>query len=108
MVTARVDAQEVARRTALSVRAVQDMALRGDIPGAAKLGGKWTFDPLEIERWIKTQTEATQERAAKAGALQKTRTSSGATALPTLVFKSTAGKSNAAYTQAIGRKRSKG
>lgn len=41
------------RKTGLSRRAVQAMALRGQIPGAAKLGKLWTFDPLQLARWIR-------------------------------------------------------
>lgn len=51
----RVRAAEVRRMTSLSLRQIQDMAAKGDIPGAAKLGGVWTFDPVRIQLWIREQ-----------------------------------------------------
>lgn len=48
----RVRASTVADRTSLSVRAVQAMAAKGKIPGAAKLGRIWTFDPKAVDDWI--------------------------------------------------------
>jgi hypothetical protein len=39
-------------------RALQDMAKRGQVPGAAKIGGEWTFDVVEFRRWIAEQVEA--------------------------------------------------
>ena len=40
----RIQSRAAADMTGLSVRAIQDMAARGDVPGAAKLGSRWTFD----------------------------------------------------------------
>ncbi len=48
----RVRAAEVARLTTLSIRTVQDLAIAGKLPGAAKLGGVWTFDPVRLRAWI--------------------------------------------------------
>ena len=45
--------EQVALETGLSVRTVQSMARRGDIPGAARLGHQWTFDVVKLQRWIK-------------------------------------------------------
>lgn len=101
----RITADEAAHITGLSVRAVQDMALRGDIPGAAKLGKRWTFDAGEIEAWIKTQVQATKDRAESARAPRKTATSSGGPARPMRAFKSTEAGSREAYERAIGRRR---
>ena len=45
--------EQVALETGLSVRTIQSMARRGDIPGAARLGHQWTFDVVKLQRWIK-------------------------------------------------------
>jgi hypothetical protein len=39
----------------LSARAVQALAARGDIPGAAKIGRRWTFDLDTLRRFIKNK-----------------------------------------------------
>ena len=51
--TERIRSAEVARLTGLSVRAVQDLAARGEIHGAARFGRIWTFDHARIRAWIK-------------------------------------------------------
>lgn len=51
----RIRAVRVAEMTGLSVRQVQVMALTGRIPGAAKFGDLWTFDPVAVERWIRAK-----------------------------------------------------
>lgn len=53
----RIPVAQVADMIGLTVRAVQQMAARGDIPSAAKFGRRYTFDALTIRRWIK-QREA--------------------------------------------------
>lgn len=52
-IVARIRVREVARLTSLSESKVYEMAAAGRIPGAAKLGGTWTFDPDKIEAWIR-------------------------------------------------------
>ncbi|CAH1662073.1 HTH_17 domain-containing protein [Hyphomicrobiales bacterium] len=44
-------------------RTVQALALRGELPGAAKIGGLWTFDPAALRSWIKSQERLCQEKA---------------------------------------------
>lgn len=46
----RIRADAVAAITGLSTRAVQSLALRGIIPGAARLGRRWTFDEEKVWR----------------------------------------------------------
>ncbi|API59560.1 hypothetical protein BSL82_09735 [Tardibacter chloracetimidivorans] len=62
----RVRIGELARMTGKTVRALQAMALRGEIPGCAKIGREWTFDRIKVRRWI---------IAAEAETCQKTYTS---------------------------------
>lgn len=58
----RIRPRQVAGITGLTVRAIQAMALRGEIPGAAKLGGSWTFDEAALRNWIKERTTCPQDR----------------------------------------------
>ena len=51
----RVRPADVVRMTSLSLRQVQSMAASGKIPGAAKLGGVWTFDPAQVRAWIRAE-----------------------------------------------------
>lgn len=51
----RIQSAAAARLTGLSLRGLQAMAARGCIPGAAKLGSRWTFDPITLRRWIRSQ-----------------------------------------------------
>lgn len=54
-ITQRVRLADVARITTLSTRQVQKLAAAGQIPGAAKFGRIWTFDPIKIHAWINNQ-----------------------------------------------------
>lgn len=44
---------EAAAILGLPVRTVQDMAARGELPGAAKFGRRWTFDPEKLRRFVR-------------------------------------------------------
>jgi hypothetical protein len=46
----------------LEFRTVQALAARGDIPGAAKLGGSWTFDEAALRNWIEERTRCPKDR----------------------------------------------
>jgi hypothetical protein len=48
----------------LPERSVQDLAARGQIPGAAKFGRRWTFDLEKLRRYVK-QKERRQWQSAK-------------------------------------------
>ena len=52
----RIRAVVVSEMTSLSVRTIQDLAIAGKLPGAAKLGGVWTFDRVKITDWAKKVT----------------------------------------------------
>ncbi|WP_259369087.1 helix-turn-helix transcriptional regulator [Komagataeibacter europaeus] len=54
-ITQRVRLADVARVTTLSTRQIQKLAAAGQIPGAAKFGRIWTFDPIKIHAWINNQ-----------------------------------------------------
>src|SRR6202521_636144 len=70
---ARIRPAEVARITSLSLRQIQSMAATGRIPGAAKLGGIWTFDPAKINAWIKAQEQACQRSSQRIATGARTR-----------------------------------
>lgn len=58
----RIRAAKAAAVTGLEIRTVQALALRGEIPGAAKLGGSWTFDEAALRNWIKERIQCPQDR----------------------------------------------
>lgn len=97
--TPRIRARAVAVWTSLSVRKVQELAAAGRIPGAAKLGGVWTFDPDKVRGWI-----AHQEHQAWRGSLA---TSTSAATSGRATSKSPAAAIDAAFERLIrGRRRS--
>ena len=55
--TERLRTSEVAEILRVTPRAVQCMALRGDLPGAAQIGKLWTFDARRLRMFI-AQREA--------------------------------------------------
>src|SRR5580698_3051210 len=63
LVPDRIRPFEVARMTSLSLRHIQSLAASGKIPGAAKLGGVWTFDPVQVRAWIRSQEQACQRNS---------------------------------------------
>jgi len=52
----RIRASAAAAILGLEVRTVQALAARGSIPGAAKLGGTWTFDETALRNWIREKS----------------------------------------------------
>lgn len=80
-----------------SVRTVQSMAARGEIPGAAKPKRKWTFDLAVLRRWIKQEEGKRWENDGH----PKTRTGAGASCgvAPRSPAKNTGG----AYARAMER-----
>lgn len=49
----RVRVDDAAAILGISGRSVQALAARGEIPGAAKIGGLWTFDESALRLWIR-------------------------------------------------------
>ena len=68
----------------MSQRSVQGLALRGELPGAARIGGVWTFDAERLVAFVK-QRECDAERGS---------TSVLASSLPRLPSRA---QTNAAY-----------
>ncbi len=69
--------------TGKSRRSLQMMAQRGEIPGAAKIGGEWMFDRIKALRWI-ANLEATKP-CRKTGSREKASTT-GASRLTGLTY----------------------
>ena len=49
----------------LPIRTVQAMAANGEIPGAAKMRRRWTFDRVKLEAWIVHKEQETWQNAQK-------------------------------------------
>ena len=46
---------EVMELTRYSDQAIRQMAKKGEIPGAFKLGSRWRFNEKELLQWIEAQ-----------------------------------------------------
>jgi excisionase family DNA binding protein len=60
----RIKTAEAAPILGLSVRTVQAMAARGELPGAARIGQQWTFNEAKIREFIADKERETVRRAA--------------------------------------------
>jgi len=52
----RIRAFEASAILGVEVRTVQALACRGELPGACKIGGVWTFDEAALRAWIKDRS----------------------------------------------------
>jgi excisionase family DNA binding protein len=59
----RIRANEAAAILGIQLRTVQAMAARGELPGAAKIGGSWTFNEAVLREWVRQEVEKTKARA---------------------------------------------
>jgi len=62
----RIQSAAAARILGVSQRSVQGLALRGELPGAARIGGVWTFDADRLANFVK-QRELDAERPVVSG-----------------------------------------
>jgi hypothetical protein len=74
----RIRAVDVSRMLAVCVRKVQQMAKQGHLPGAARVGNLWTFDPAQIRSWVKAQEAACRRTYTAEAARTTADTPSGA------------------------------
>jgi predicted DNA-binding transcriptional regulator AlpA len=100
----RIRVQQVVEITGLSVRQIQGMAARGQIPSAAQLGRLWTFREDSIRAWIADREAHIIRRAEKASKALRSLT----TRAPFFQVPRSDAEIQAAYERAIGLKRSKG
>ncbi len=58
----RIRAKDVASMLGIGVRCVQQMAARGNLPSAARIGKVWTFDPSRIRAYVADAEARCQSR----------------------------------------------
>jgi Helix-turn-helix domain/Meiotically up-regulated gene 113 len=56
--TSRIRTADAAAMLGIAPRTVQSLVARGMLPGAAKIGGTWTFDRIKISRLAKKVRES--------------------------------------------------
>jgi excisionase family DNA binding protein len=88
----RITVSEAAPITGKKVRTLQMMCARGEIPGAAKLGGTWQLDLAKLRRWIRNK----EQEACRKTSMPET-ASGGAD------FNIKGASAEKAYERAIGR-----
>ena len=66
MTAPRIQSAAAARILGVSQRSVQELALRGELPGAARIGGVWTFDAGRLAAFV-SQRERDAERPVVSG-----------------------------------------
>ena len=85
----------------LDERVMQLMAEAGEIPGAIKIRGVWTFDETRLRNWV-AELEAEQcESRKRAAAARPRRTRNGVATRSTVVSGSRANSSDGRYEQAM-------
>jgi hypothetical protein len=98
----RITIERAGEILGLATRTIQAMSTRGEIPGAAKFGRRWTYNEEKLHGYVRNQERAIWQGRPKPsprlGAIGKTTFSTGAS-------KSTAEKSEDRYTQVIQRLR---
>jgi hypothetical protein len=53
----RVGTAIASRITGIPIRTLQNLALEGQVPGAAKPAGRWTFDINLLRHWCRSPTQ---------------------------------------------------
>lgn len=99
----RVKIADAVAMLGLEARTVRDMAQRGEIPGASKPRGIWTFDRALLEQFNRECEAAACQRAQDAQRLQQG--VSGVVTSSTAGFRSPAATSNGLYAQTIQKLR---
>jgi hypothetical protein len=81
ILTRRIQSSDAATMLGVSRRTTQEMAARGKLPGAAKIGDVWTFDPDALASFVRERecaAKVDRSRVAPAFAPARRRTSSQA------------------------------
>jgi excisionase family DNA binding protein len=95
----RVKIERAGQILGLQPRTVQKMAQRGELPGAAKLGRRWTFNEDKLRGFVRHKERETWHAQKHQPDVTGVRTFSGAAP------KSKAAKSDGRYTRIIQRLR---
>jgi excisionase family DNA binding protein len=59
----RIQPPVVASILGVTTKTVREMAERGDLPSAARIGRRWTFNEAAIRRWLQQQEMTGQNNA---------------------------------------------
>jgi excisionase family DNA binding protein len=94
--------REAAAILGLSERTVRMLADLGELPGAVKIGRRWTFDLEQLRRYVRGKAETWQRNA------RPRKAASGAGKHSGVGRKSRVGTSSGAYGQTIQRLRNGG
>jgi hypothetical protein len=98
----RIGAKEAAAILGVKPRKLQAMSARGAIPGAARIGRQWSYDPVKLRRYLKhREREVCQASAGRRADATGVARSSGA------ALKSAAGSSAGRLRQMIQQSRSR-
>jgi hypothetical protein len=89
-------------RLAEEPRTIRDMAARGEIPGAAKMRGVWSFDIALLDAFVSDKERQTWQSASHARPLRDV---SGGTVSSMGAYRPQAATSNGHYGQTIQRLR---
>jgi len=54
----RIKSTKVASILGVTAQTVREMAARGELPSAAKVGRHWTFNEKSIRKWLKARKSA--------------------------------------------------
>jgi len=57
----RIQTPAVARILGITSKTVREMAARGDLPSAARIGQRWTFNEARIGQWLSEQEARAQQ-----------------------------------------------
>jgi phage terminase Nu1 subunit (DNA packaging protein) len=60
----RIKTKDAADMLGVTPRTVQALAGKGELPGAARIGGLWTFDPKKLAKFIAEKEAEIAARAA--------------------------------------------
>jgi len=58
----RIRTARAAAILGVELRTVQALALRGELPEAARIGGVWTFSETALRNYIRERTQCPQDR----------------------------------------------
>jgi hypothetical protein len=92
----RIKIERAVEILGLAKRTVQKMSQRGDLPGAALMGRRWTYNEDKLHGYVRNM-----ERATWHGRSKRLRAATGKTAFCTTGLRSTANDSEDRYSQAI-------
>ena len=96
----RISISFVADILGISARTMRHMAQRGELPGAAKIGRRWTFDEARIRAYVRRQEAATCQSARHLPDVSGVATPYG------VAFRSAGETSSSRYARTIQRLRS--